>query len=182
MTDNEMMSALIAETERQLTLYGITDFEVSRGMQPTNQYAGADKDDPIKTRIFLHNVANPNHGRSREYTLDIASPTRTDTHHKGKIIQYSVLHHFDYKDPDAFTPEDMANLVQQLMDSPDAIKKLIESDIFQQEVSDVRPTFKVNDKDRNESMPTFDLTVNYNSSINKTAIIVDSLGHEIERI
>ena len=81
MTDNEMMIALIEEVENQLGLIGVTDFEVSRNQQPSNQYAGADKDDTIKTRIFLYAITNPNHGKSRAYNgtcLLYTSPSPRD--------------------------------------------------------------------------------------------------------
>ena len=66
MTDNQMMIALILEIERQLNLVGITDFEVGRNQQPTNQYTGGDEDDPIKTRVFLYAITkgSDGHGRS----------------------------------------------------------------------------------------------------------------------
>ena len=91
MTDNEMMIALIEEVENQLGLIGVTDFEVSRNQQPSNQYAGADKDDTIKTRIFLYAITNPNHGKSRAYNGTDTDFKRTDTHHKAKMVQVSAV-------------------------------------------------------------------------------------------
>ena len=179
MIDNEMMIALIEEVENQLGLIGVTDFEVSRNQQPSNQYAGADKDDPIKTRIFLYAITNPNHGKSRLYSGTDIDFKRADTHHKAKTVQVSVLHYYDYSDPSAMTPEDMANTVQQLLDSPDAIRNLRAKNVFMQEVSDVRPVFTINDKDRNESTPNFDLTVNYASSITKGSAVVALAGTDV---
>ena len=175
MTDNQMMIALIAEIERQLTLVGITDFEVGRNQQPTNQYTGADKDDPIKTRVFLYAVTKGNDGHGRAYlqSTDTESFRRTDFQQKSKSIQVTVIHEFDESDIDARTPEDMGDLLHDLLDSPDAIKVLRDNEIFVQDVGDVRPVFFVNDKDRNESVPNFDLLVNYSSSITKVADYVD---------
>lgn len=182
MTDNQMMIAVIAEIKRQLTGQGIADFKVVRGMQPTNQYSGASKDDDIKTRISLYAVTKSNAGKGRIYSGGNADPKRTDTHHKGKTIQVSVLHYFDESDIDAMNTEDMADLVQQLIDSPDAIRSLRDDGVFLESVGDVRPTFTVNDKDRNESTPNFDMTVNYSNSIVKDSAVVTGVNGVVERV
>lgn len=182
MTDNEMMISIIEEIESQLELvnFGIagTDFEVGRNQQPTNQYTGADKDDPIKTRIFLYSITKGNDGHGRAYTQGVDF-TRTDFQQKSKSIQVSVVHSFDYTDVNARTPEDVADLVHDLLDSPDAIESLRSKGIFVQNVGDVRPIFFVNDKDRNEQTPNFDLLVNYSSAITKAADYVDVVDSDV---
>lgn len=182
MTDNELMITIKAELDSQLTGQGVTDFEVSRNQQPTNQYTGADKDDPIKTRVFLYAITNPTNWRSRRYTGEDVNLKRTDIYHKSKSIQISVLHYFDYTDVNALTPEDMCNLVRDLIDSPDAIKNLRDNRVYLQEAGDVRPVFTVNDKDQTESMPSFDIIVNYQQSIVKSAGYVDTVVDETEGV
>lgn len=176
MTDNEMMIAIIEEIESQLELvsFGVagTDFEVGRNQQPTNQYTGGDADDPVKTRIFLYSVSKGNDGHGRAY-LQGDDFKRTDFQQKSKSIQVSIVHHFDYTDVNARTPEDVADLIHDLLDSPDAIKNLRVKEIFLQNVGDVRPIFFVNDKDRNEQTPNFDILVNYSSAITKSTGYVD---------
>ena len=185
MTDNQMMIAIIEEIERQLTLvsFGVAGdtFEVSRSQQPTKQYVGADKDDPIKTRVFLFSITKGSDGHGRNYTTG-EEFTRTDFQQKTKTLQISVAHYFNFEDPSARTPEDVAELIRDLMDSPDAIAALREQKIFLQDVSSVRPVFFTNDKDRFESMPNFDLQVNYSTSITKSAGYVDIAGCDVEGI
>ena len=170
-----MMIYIIAEIERQLTLVGITNFEVGRNQQPTNQYTGGSQDDPIKTRVFLFAVTNGSDGHGRSYTIeDGAEPfKRTDFQQKSKAIQISVAHYFDETDINARTPEDMSGLIHDLLDSPDSVEALRVNKIFMQEVSNVRPVFFTNDKDRFESLPNFDLQINYSSAITKVAGFVD---------
>ena len=165
MNSNQLIIAVIEEIENQLNMVGVSDFEVSRNFQPTDQYSGADVDSDIKTRIYLHSITNPVIGHSRKYNS--TSTKRADLQHSTKVYQVSVLHSFDYTDVDAMTPEDMCALVRALLDSPDAIKNLRANDVYLQEVGDVRPIFFVNDKDQNESVPNFDLTVVYRSEIIK---------------
>ncbi len=173
MNDNQLISALITVIEDQLTLVNIENFEVSRNFQPSDQYAGADNDDAIKTRVYLHSITNPPMGHSRKYSTD--NSQRADLQHMSETIQISVLHDFDYTDVNALTPKTMCNTVRALLDSPDAIKALRESNIFLQEVGDVRSIFFVNDKDQNESVPNFDLTVTYRSEIIKSTSTVTSV-------
>jgi len=184
MTDNQMMIYIIAEIERQLTLVGITGFEVGRSQQPTNQYTGGSQDDPIKTRVFLYAVTKGSDGHGRSYTAEAGGEPfkRTDFQQKNKAIQISVAHYFDEADINARTPEDMSDLIHDLLDSPDAVAALRVNKIFMQEVSDVRPVFFTNDKDRFESLPNFDLQVNYSSSITKVADYVDVSVGVVERV
>lgn len=178
MTDNEMMIAIILEIENQLELvsFGVagTDFEVGRNQQQTNQYTGGDEDDPIKTRIFLYSVTKSNDGHGRSYSSG-ENFTRTDFQQRSKSIQVSVIHSFDETNINDKTAEDVADLVHDLLDSPDAIKNLRDKNIFVQNVGDVRPIFFVNEKDRNEQAPNFDLLVNYSTSIEKVAGYVDTV-------
>lgn len=184
MNDNQMMIALIAEIERQLTLVGVTGFEVGRNHQPTDQYTGADKDDSIKTRVFLYAITKGSDGHGRNYTIEDGGEPfkRTDFQQKHKSIQVSVAHYFDETDINARTPEDMADLIHDLLDSPDAIKSLRDNEIFLQDVGDVRPVFFTNDKDRYESLPNFDVLVNYSSSITKAANYVDDSVGVVEGV
>lgn len=186
MTDNEMMIAIIREIEDQLVLVGFgdagIDFEVGRNQQPTNQHTGGDADDPVKTRIFLYSVTKGSDGHGRSYTQAPVGGdfTRTDFQQRSKSIQVSVVHSFDYADVNARTPEDVADLVHDLLDSPDAIKNLRDKDIFVQSVGDVRPIFFINDKDRNEQTPNFDLLVNYSSAITKVSSYVDDVSDVVK--
>jgi hypothetical protein len=180
MTDNQMMIALIAELNKQLTDYGITNFEVCRSQQPTTQHVGADKDDYIKTRVFLYSITNPSIGKSWAYKGDISNFEREDTQHKSKSIQISVVHYFDYEDINALTPEDMANLVHDLIDSIDSIKSLREDGVYLESAGGVRPVFMLNDKDNTESLPNFDIVVNYQSSITKASGYVDIAEGDLE--
>ena len=184
MNDNQMMIHIIAEIERQLTLVGVTAYEVGRSQQPTNQYIGASQDGPIKTSILLFSIATGNDGHGRSYTVAAGGEPfkRTDFQQKSKTIQISVAHYFDETDINARTPEDMASLVRDLLNSPDAIKALRVNKIFVQELSSVRPVFFTNDKDRFESLPNFDLQINYSSKITKVADYVDNGAGVVEDV
>lgn len=173
MNSNVLVTALIEEIESQLNEQGITDFEVSRNFQPSQQFSGGDNYSDIKTQIYLHAISNPSLGHSRKYNSD--NTKRADLQHLTKVYQVSVLHAFDYTDVDAMPPEDMCALVRALIDSPDAIKSLRAKNIFLQEVTDLRPIFFVNDKDQNESVPNFDLTAVYRSEIIKNIDYVDNV-------
>lgn len=182
MNDNKVMIAVIEEIEHQLTISNITGFEVSRNYQLSNQYTGVDANSVIKTRIFLHAIITPSLGRSSNYNSNSGSLSRSDLQHKSKTIQVSVLHYFDESDSNLMTTEDMGQLVRDLLDSPDAIFNLRAKNVYVQELGDVRPVFFVNDADRNESAPNFDLIVNYlNSTVKESGIVTTATG-ELERV
>lgn len=184
MNDNRMMIALISEIERQFDLVGVTNYEVGRSQQPTNQYTGGSVDDSIKTRVFLYAITKGSDGHGRSYTPSSVGSDfkRNDFQQKFKSIQVSVVHSFDEKDINARTPEDMTDLLHDLLDSPDAIKALRNEEIFLQDVGNVRPVFFTNDTDRYESLPNFDLQLNYSSSITKVADYFDDVDDVVEGV
>ena len=181
MTDNEVMIALISTIESQLSLAGMTGFEVSRNQQTTSQFTGGSSDDSIKTRVFLFSISKSGEGRTRKYS-DEGVFSRKDTQIKSRTIQVSVIHSFDESNVDSKTPEDIADLVHDLLDSPDAIQELRGYGVFFQNVSDIRPVFFSNDKDQNESVPNFDVLVNYSSSITKESGYVDTASGDLDGV
>ena len=52
-------------------------------------------------------------------------------------------------------------IAADLLQSYDAIRRLRSNGLSVERVTDVRPSYFINDKDRNESSPSFDFTVSY---------------------
>ena len=65
------------------------------------------------------------------------------------------------------TASDILTIAADLLQSHDAVRNLRNNGVNIERVTDVRPSYFINDKDRNESSPSFDLTVTYQHNYEK---------------
>lgn len=181
MTENELIIALKSEIENQLTMAGVSNFEVSRSAQPTDQFTGASVDSIAKTQVFLRPISpsvNYNLAPSRTYSNTNASVTYS--HDKAMTIQIDVLTDFDYTDINALSAFDLCETISQTLFEYDAIYNLRQSGVRIQSKTDTRPAFPVLDKDRFESSPNFDLVVTYTTERTKTVTEVTKVTGDIK--
>lgn len=154
MLDIELFSIVRSELINQFSLYNkhdLTDVKVTRANQPTQQAAGNGR------TVFITRVGNPQVGGGFKYN----GTTRTEQKFKRATFQFDVLAEFDPADLNALLPGDIINITADLIQSYNAIRNLRANGVNIERVTDVRPSYFVNDKDRFESSPSFDLTANY---------------------
>lgn len=178
MLDGQIVNALITEIENQLTIYGLANFRVTRSNQPTNQHAGATLG-KSKYVVLVTPISNPKIGWGRKYNDD---ETVTITHNQAKTYQIDALVDFDPSDLNDIPASDLCSIVSDMIQQPDAIRNLRDSGVRVENCGDVRPTFSVNNEDRFESTPSFDLTVTYNSQYTKSAPDIDGVNHTLEGV
>lgn len=165
MTDGQIVAALIIEIRRQLEIYGIAagDLRVARSSQPTSQYAGADPDS-TKYQVFIEPITNTQVGLSRKYA---DNGDMTVRHVKQKSYQISTLADFDPSVPTDMPAHELAQVLNDMIKHPDALRELTDKGVYLLDSGPVRPSFQVNDSDEYESMPNFDIVVSYNAEYTK---------------
>lgn len=154
MLDNELFIIIRTELIDRIANYSahdLTDVKVKRSYQPTEQNTGEDRS------IFIHRVNNPQVGGGMVYI----GTTRTEQKLKRAVFQFDALATFDESDITALLPGDILTIAADLLQSYKSIRNLKAKGVTIERVTDVRPSFFINDKDRFESSPSFDLTVNY---------------------
>lgn len=154
MLDNELLIAIRAELLNQLANYSahdLSDVKVKRSYQPTEQ---APTEDRI---IVIHRIGNPQVGGGLKYN----GATRTEQKFKRATFQFDCLAPYDETDITALLPLDIVTIAADLLQSYSGIRNLQSKGVNIERVTDVRPSYFTNDKDRFESSPSFDLTVNY---------------------
>ena len=155
MKDNLIIKALIECISQKLTEQGFTSFEVSRSAQPTDQYLGADIDSRIKTQIFLHQISHKIlQNAATEYKGEIES-------NRAVKVQIDCFHYYDIRDFDAFTPDDIAELISDMLFARDTIRCLREQGIRLESRTGIRPSFYINDKEHFENVASFDIVITY---------------------
>ncbi len=154
MLDNELLIAIRAELLSQLSSYSahdLSDVKVKRSYQPTQQSPSNDR------IIVIHRIGNPQTGSGLVYN----GTTRTEQRFKRATFQFDCLAPYDQTDINALLPIDIITIAADLLQSYTGIRNLREKGVNIERVTDVRPSYFINDGERHESAPSFDLTVNY---------------------
>ncbi len=151
MRDNDLFKIIIAELKLLLADEGLSDVKIKQSYQPTQQSVSEER------RLFIHKVINPQVGTGIVYS----GTKRTQQHLKRASFQFDALAQQDPSDINSLTASDILTTAADLLQSYSAVRNLRNNGVNIERVTDVRPSYFINDKDRNESSPSFDLTVTY---------------------
>jgi hypothetical protein len=157
MRDNDLFKVIIAELKSLLSDEGLGDIKIKQSYQPTQQSVSEER------RIFMHKVSNPQVGSGIIYN----GTTRRQQYLKRAVFQFDALAQQDPSDINSLTASDILTAAADLLQSYDAVRNLRNNGVNIERVTDVRPSYFINDKDRNESSPSFDLTVTYQHNYEK---------------
>lgn len=157
MRDNDLFKVIIAELKLLLAAEGLGDVKIKQSYQPTQQSVSEQR------RIFIHKVSNPQVGSGIIYD----GTKRIQQHLKRAVFQFDALAQQDPSDINSLTASDILTIAADLLQSYDAVRDLRNNGVNIERVTDVRPSYFINDKDRNESSPSFDLTVTYQQEYEK---------------
>lgn len=180
MTDGQIVAAIIVEVRRQLELYGIAsgDLRIARSSQPTSQYSGADPDS-TKYQVYIEPITNTQVGLRRRYA---DNGDMTVKHTKQKTYQISTLADFDPSVSTDIPAHDLAQIVNDTIKHPDALRELTAKGVYLLDSGPVRPSFQVNDSDEYESMPNFDIVVSYNAEYTKPVPDITHVTGSVDRV
>lgn len=165
MRDNDVIAVIFAEMNSQLSANGLSDVEVGQSYQPTQQSTSEGR------ALFMHKVSNPQVGTGFKY----ANNNRTQQYLKRATFQFDALAQQDPSDVSSLTAGDIANAAADLIQSYDSIRNLHRNGVNIEHITDVRPGYFINDKDRHESSPSFDLTVSYIHEYEKEIPSIDGI-------
>lgn len=197
MLDNLLIGTLKKCLDRDLHLYGVNNFEVSRSAQPTDQYTSGDQDSPVKTQIFLHQVEqaliqnSPCYSENRservtEFNYDgtvketIVTSIRQTT--KEVKIRIDVIKWLDIKDPASLTSDDVAEIISDYLFDIETITCLRKEGIRMMSRSSIRPDYIVNEKERYENFASFDVVVTYTTTRKRVVKQVDHVNHKQSKL
>lgn len=176
MTDNRLIEAFKVSIDRMLKDYGISDFEVSRLSQPTDQFAGASEDSDIKTQIFIHQVAREVIQNCPEEIGGFLRNTRAI------MLQFDVLKWNDLENPIDYTANDIAEILSDLIFDRAFIKEIRKYGIRLESRSSIRSQYFINDRERFENVASLDVTASYTNTRIRKPVSVNNVFPAIERI
>jgi len=172
MLDNDVLKVIISELKSQLNLYGLSDVKIKQSYQPTQQSKSNQR------RIFIHKVTNPQIGTGFKY----AGTKRTQQYFKRASFQFDALAQQDPSDINSLTASDILTAAADLLQSYDAVRNLRSNGVNIERITDVRPSYFINDKDRNESSPSFDLTLTYQHEYEKEVPPIEGVNSNLHGI
>jgi len=181
-TDNEIMAVLIRVIREGLIAWGI-DAVVQQSYQPTEQGA------PTKATVLLHSIDSKRYGFPEDvsYFDEIESEMiKRESYWLERTYQVDALAIQNPAESAAdltvLTAFDYVDRVAALMQTGTVIEKLRAESIGILRVQPLRIGYVVDDKDRNEQVPSFDFTITYQQIILSTADIVTDITAEIYEV
>lgn len=172
MRDNDLFKVIIAELRTLLDSEGLDDVKIKQSYQPTQQSVSEGR------RIFIHKVTNPQVGSGIIYD----GTKRTQQYLKRASFQFDALAQQDPSDINSLTASDILTTAADLLQSYAAVRNLRNNGVNIERVTDVRPSYFINDKDRNESSPSFDLTVTYQHEYEKEVPSITGVNSNLHGI
>lgn len=157
MRDNDLFKIIIAELKSLLANEGFSDIKIKQSYQSTQQSVSEER------RLFIHKVSNPQIGSGIVYD----GTKRKQQYLKRASFQFDALAQQDPSDINSLTASDILTIAADLLQSYEAVRNLRNNGVNIERVINVRPSYFINDKDRNESSPSFELTVTYQHTYEK---------------
>lgn len=176
MTDNELFSLLIATLQAGFTAQNIT-VGIRQSFQPTQQGA------PSGPCVFLHKLGDHRYGtaqRSVVYSGTHGQGTLTETQQYETKFQIDALAIQNPANVSDMTASDYVNTAALILASDLTVANFSAQGVGILRVTDVRNTFFMDDKSRNEASPSFDVVITHTrafvSHIPFTDIIIGNIN------
>ncbi|GBK97744.1 phage gateway protein [Vibrio harveyi] len=179
MNDNNLFIVLIAIIKAGLDNEGLHDVEVLQGYQPTQQGT------PEQKAVFLHKLPSRRYGSPKqtdEFDEKSGVFKTTETFIRLTKIQIQTRVQIDPSDINALTSSDLADTVADILNFSSTRTELLSEGIGIERITDVQNVYEINEKDRFEGIPSFDVTLNYEKTYSSTTPAVARSVRNIHRI
>ncbi len=168
MRDNQIYQILFSTVNRiiadQAIIYPeLQNALVRQSYQPTQQSA------TNKPCIFISKITNPQTG----WGLNYVDNNREQIQYAQSTYQFTALYQQTPENIAGLTANDLATLVSDMLQSYDIIRSLTEQGLSIQRVRTISGGYFVNEKERFELDPGFEVILNYCRTYNKLIDHVD---------
>jgi hypothetical protein len=179
MTDNELIRLLIPLIRDGLRPLGISDIEIKKQYQPTQQGT------PGGNVLFLHKIGDYRYGfpeRKDVWDREAGNFAHTESQWMQTTFQVNALIPQDPKHTDLPTASDVLNLTACILQS-DATRQTLQSHkVGIYRMQDIHQIYFVDDRDRFEASPSFDFTLTHRRTITSRAPSVNTFEQHIYRV
>lgn len=179
MRDNELFKLLRDVMLSGLSRYGLTDVSVKQAYQTLP--VGPDY---AKT-LYVSKISELRDGfviRSDTYDLDTDDFIHTETQIVESVIQFNGWVIVEADNFDGITAADLTNYAAEILNSDTARKQLLDANASILRISNIRVPYFLDDRDRFEASPSFDVSVMHSNTRLSTTPPVNTINSGLYRI
>lgn len=180
MTDNQMAALFMAQVlpamQAQTSLAGVA---LAQNFQRRAQGASS------TSIVYFFKVADRRYGwtgRRDDYDVPSGEFAHTDSQQYETTYQFSALVPQDPSNVASLTESDVLNMVSSIMQTDALLSAFRAAGVGVQRITDVRNPFIVDDRDRFEAVPSFDIVLTHYRDIVSTVGEVTTYDAELHRV
>lgn len=179
MNENALKILLRQAILNGLTLFDITGVSVEQSYQPrtmgTNQLP----------TVFFHKISDYRYGFNRredKWDFDNDEMVHTELQKMETSFQINALTKTDPTDPTQQTVTDLLNAVAEILAHDSTRAFLLAQNVGILRVTNLTNPFFSDDRDQNESSPSFDVVLTHEFVRRTTSEIIQTVDYEIHRV
>lgn len=181
MNDTQVVIALIASLRAFLDANGLNDVAVKQAYQPGFKVGPEDGRglylSRVKRRRYGHN------GQKHVYNETTGMFDRTDSFISLVTYQIDAVSNVD--DPDDFnilSPGDLAEAAADGLSMAEAREYLLSQGLTLERITEIRPSYTLDENEQHESSPSFDVTICYKRTYNNQVHPATAGDYEIKGV
>lgn len=179
MLDNALISLIISTIIAGEVTAGIPDTPIAQAFQPTNQGVST------QPTAFIYKIADHRFGflgRSDVWDANSATMVHVESQKYETTFQISVLSIQNPATPTQMTASDMCNLIAAILQSSVSIQTFQDQGVGIERITDVRNPYFMDDRNRFEASPSFDIVFTHDQIISSTTPIIDQTEFQIATV
>lgn len=179
MNETQVITIVIAILRARLDAMNLNDVQILQKFQPQQQGV------PPGRVIYLHKINNHRYGHPAKRDIYDSDSGDFDTEEEFiRLVTYQVdaRAQRNPSDLNALTSCDLVEIAADILQFRSTRESLLSDNIGIERITDVRPNYEVNDKDRFEQTSNFDFTLNYSKTYTSTVQAVESYELQINRV
>lgn len=176
MLDNQLYILMRQLLTTQAATRGLVDVEYPQRYQPTQQGRNTDR------TVYMHCVAYKAIGSaSVTQVANGATMRRTETQSMETTLQFSVTQP-PVMEANQLTHGDVLKIIRATVQSQDSQAFLVANGASVLRVGDIRNMFVINDQNRDEPNPTFDLVIKHNDVFVDGVPFINTFSFEVHAV
>lgn len=179
MTEADVWRALITTLRTGLDDQGQAGVAIKQAFQPRKQGVNT------QNTVYLFKITSRrigHQGRRFDYNAGNNNFDGTENYWLEATFQLTALIERDIQDSSSLTAYDIADLCAGILQTENARKQLIQSDIGILRIGEVRNPYSIDDRDQFDQDSSFDFVLTYNQTIASTVPVADPIEADIQRV
>jgi hypothetical protein len=179
MLDNTLIALVIATVVAQEAAAGVPNTPIAQAFQPTQQGVNT-----VPT-VYLYKVGDRRYGfvgRTDVWDEQTSRMVHTETQQYETTLQFSALATQNPATPAQYTASDILNLIAAILQSSATVAALEAQGVGVERITAVRNPYFLDDRQRFEASPSFDVVLTHKQIISTTTPVAQSVELRIAEV